>query len=79
MNFFMDEKNAYDNFINFTGYIPPQGAIDGDSLVKQGVIPKTLATAVVRRDQFAGNQQLLSLTSNGDKLWQNAWAKFKAG
>jgi spermidine/putrescine transport system substrate-binding protein len=79
LNFFLDEKNAYSNFVNFTGYIPPQVAIDGDALVKQELIPKTLATAVVRRDQFASNQELLSLTVNGDKLWQTAWAKFKAG
>ena len=24
INFMLDEKNAYDNFVNFTGYTPPQ-------------------------------------------------------
>ena len=49
------------------------------SLVKQGLIPKSLATAVLRPDQFANNQELLALSVEGSKLWQNAWAKFKAG
>ena len=28
LNFVLDEKNAYSNFVNFTGYTPPQNAID---------------------------------------------------
>ena len=24
LNFMLDEKNAYDNFVNFVGYTPPQ-------------------------------------------------------
>ncbi len=45
----------------------------------QGLIPKQLETAVLRPDQFANNQELLALSVEGSKLWQNAWAKFKAG
>ena len=44
-----------------------------------GLIPKQLETAVLRPDQFANNQELLALSVEGSKLWQNAWAKFKAG
>ncbi len=43
LNFMLDEKNAYDNFVQFNGYSPPQNTIDGDSLVKKGLIPKSLA------------------------------------
>ena len=50
-----------------------------DSLVRSGLIPKQLETAVLRPDQFANNQELLALSVEGSKLWQNAWAKFKAG
>ena len=35
-NFMLDEKNAYDNFVNFVGYTPPQNAIDAEALIKQG-------------------------------------------
>ena len=79
LNFMLDEKNAYDNFVQFNGYSPPQNNIDGSSLVKQGLIPKTLAPAVLRPDQFANNQELLALSVAGTSRWQDAWSKFKAG
>ena len=79
INFMLDEKNAYDNFVNFTGYTPPQKEIDAETLIKQGLIPKTLEQAVVRPDQFAANQELLQLSVDGPALWDDAWSKFKAG
>ncbi len=79
INFMLDEKNAYDNFVNFTGYTPPQNGIDADALLKQGLIPKTLQEAVVRPDEFAANQELLQLSVTGERLWDDAWSKFKAG
>jgi spermidine/putrescine transport system substrate-binding protein len=79
LDFMLDTKNAYDNFVQFNGYTPPQNKIDGDSLVRKGLIPRELETAVLRPDQFANNQELLALSVEGSKLWQNAWAKFKAG
>ena len=30
LNYVLDEKNAYSNFVDFTGYTPPQNAIDAD-------------------------------------------------
>jgi spermidine/putrescine transport system substrate-binding protein len=79
INFFLDEKNAYNNMVNFTGYTPPQKNIDAQTLIKQGLIPKTLTTAVVRPDQFTANQELLQLSVEGQRLWDDAWSKFKAG
>jgi spermidine/putrescine transport system substrate-binding protein len=79
LNFVLDRKNAYDNMVQYVGYTPPQNTIDADALVKQGLIPRSLAPAVLRPDQFANNQELLALSVEGSKLWQNAWAKFKAG
>ena len=65
INFMLDEKNAYDNFVNFIGYTPPQKTIDAELLIKQGLIPKSLTQAVVRPDQFAFNQELLQLSVDG--------------
>jgi spermidine/putrescine transport system substrate-binding protein len=79
VNFMLDEKNAYDNFVNFTGYTPPQNGIDADALLKQGLIPKTLQEAVIRPEEFASNQGLLQLSVTGERLWDDAWSKFKAG
>jgi spermidine/putrescine transport system substrate-binding protein len=79
IDFLLDEKNAYDNFVQFNGYIPPQKAIDAEALIGQGLIPRTLERAVVTPDQFSFNQELLSLTVEGERLWDEAWSKFKAG
>jgi spermidine/putrescine transport system substrate-binding protein len=79
LDFMLDEKNAYDNFVQQNGYIPPQKQIDAALLIKQGLIPKTLTSAVTRPDQFASNQELLQLSVAGERLWDDAWSKFKAG
>jgi spermidine/putrescine transport system substrate-binding protein len=79
LNYMLDEKNAYDNFIQFVGYTPPQKAIDADALIRRKLIPESLRGALVLPDQFSANQELLALTTTGDRLWQDAWSKFKAG
>jgi spermidine/putrescine transport system substrate-binding protein len=79
LNFLLDEKQAYDNMVNFVGYTPPQNAIDAEALIKQGLIPRSLTAAVVRPDQFASNQELLQLSVEGERLWDDAWSKFRAG
>jgi spermidine/putrescine transport system substrate-binding protein len=79
LNYLLDEANAYSNFVNFVGYTPPQKAIDSEALIKRGLIPKSLAAAVVRPDQFAANQELLQLSVDGERRWDDAWSRFKAG
>jgi spermidine/putrescine-binding protein len=79
LNYMLDEGIAYENFVNWNGYVPPQNGIDADALISDGVIPETLATAVVRPDEFLANQELLQLTIEGEREWDNAWSQFKAG
>jgi spermidine/putrescine transport system substrate-binding protein len=79
VNFLLDEKNAYDNFVQQNGYIPPQNGIEADRLITEGLIPKTLAGAVTRPEQFAINDALLPLSVEGSRAWDQAWSKFKAG
>lgn len=79
LNFMLDEQNAYDNMINFNGYIPPQVGITAERLIDSGLIPETLETAVTRPEAFAVNAELLQLTVEGERLWETAWSKFKAG
>jgi spermidine/putrescine transport system substrate-binding protein len=79
LNYVLDEQNAYDNFIQFVGYTPPQTTIDADALISKKLIPESLRGALVRPDQFAANQELLALSVDGDRYWEDAWSKFKAG
>ena len=79
LDFLLDEENAFQNFTDFNGYIPPQKGIDADALLNEGLIPETLAPAVIRPEQFLANQALLQLTVEGERLWDDAWAQFRAG
>lgn len=79
LNFMLAERNAYDNFVNFNGYVPPQRALDAEALIGSELIPQSLEQAVVRPDQFAANQQLLQLTVEGERFWDQAWSQFRAG
>lgn len=79
LNFLLDEQNAYDNFVNFNGYTPPQKTITAERLIDEGLIPSTLENAVTRPEQFVSNEGLLQLTVQGEQLWDQAWSEFRAG
>jgi len=79
LNYLLDEKNAFDNFYNLTGYQPPMNNIDADSLVSDGVIPENLATTVVRPEDFDKGYWYLELSPAGDALWHDAYQEFAAG
>jgi len=79
INYLLDEKHGYDNFVNFVGYQPPFVTIDPDRLVADEVVAPNLKTAVVRESDFLQGSQPLELSPEGQTLWQNAWAEFKAG
>lgn len=79
LNYLLDEKHGYDNFANFVGYQPPFVKLDPDRLVADGVVPANLRTAIVRESDFDQGYVQTELTPTGAKLWQDAWAEFKAG
>jgi spermidine/putrescine transport system substrate-binding protein len=79
LNYLLDEKHGYDNFANYVGYQPPFVSLDPDRLVTDEIVPANLRTAVVRESDFDTGYFQGELTPAGAKLWQNAWAEFKAG
>ncbi|MGH9678599.1 MAG: polyamine ABC transporter substrate-binding protein [Candidatus Acidiferrales bacterium] len=80
LDFILDEDNAYHNFIDFNGYQPPINSVTGASLIAKGLIPPNLQTAIMSPDDFGqGSLQESQLTSQGQKLWQNAFARFTSG
>ena len=79
LNYLLDGKHGYDNFANYVGYQPPFTRLDPDRLVKDGVVPANLKTAIVRESDFDRGYFLTELTPAGQTEWQNAWAEFKAG
>ncbi len=79
LNYLLDEKHGYDNFVNYVGYQPPFVKLDPDRLVADEVVPPNLKTAIVRESDFDKGYVQTELTPAGQTLWQNAWAEFKAG
>lgn len=79
LNFLLHEKHGYENFANFVGYQPPFVSLDPDRLVTDEVIAKHLTPAIVRESDFENGYFYLELSNEGQTLWQNAWAEFKAG
>jgi spermidine/putrescine transport system substrate-binding protein len=79
LNYLLDEKHGYDNFANYVGYQPPFTKLNPDRLVADEVVPPNLKTAIVRESDFDQGYVQTELTPSGQKLWQNAWAEFKAG
>ena len=80
MNFMLEEANARSNFVNFTGYQPPMNSITSKQLVADGTVPKHLSTAVLDPEDFGpGSLQYCTLTSEGQRMWQDAYAQFITG
>lgn len=80
MNFILDEQNAHSNFVNFTGYQPPINSIVADRLIAEGTVPKHLHAAVVDPSAFGSDSlQYMTLTPEGQRMWQDAYAQFLSG
>ena len=78
LNHMLDLKVAKGNF-GATGYQPPQTALDIDSLVEDGYLPKNLSAAVVKEQYFTDGYPALALSVENDAAWHKIWLAFKAG
>lgn len=78
INFMLNKKNSYNNFVNFNGYQTPMTSINPPELVPK-VIPQTLTKTVVQPKYFDTGHFLLELTPSGTAMWTAAWDEIKAG
>jgi len=78
LNFILDNKIGFEN-LYWNGYMPPLTAVDPDTVIAKGYIPKNLASTVVRESDFKKGVTIDALTADGQALWQDAWSSFKAG
>jgi spermidine/putrescine transport system substrate-binding protein len=80
LNYLLDNGVAYSNFVDFNGYQPPLEEIDPDTLVKDGVVPENLENSVLTKDDFGPDSlQEMTLTANGQQLWEDGYSDFLAG
>ncbi len=78
MNYLLDEQIAQQNF-GYTGYQPPQNAINPNLLVEEGYIPENLRTAAVLPEWFDTGDRLLGMPIDVEQQWLRIWQEFKAG
>ncbi len=79
LNFMLDKKWGYQNFVNYNGYQPPFTTIQPDALISDGVVPKALSRAVVTEEMFSTAYVQGQLQSEVDDLWLDAWDQIQAG
>ncbi len=79
LNWLLDEEQGYLNFVDYNGYQPPFNSIVPSKLVSDGIVPKSLSTAVVDEENFTTGLQQGELDPAVDTLWGNAWSEIKAG
>jgi spermidine/putrescine transport system substrate-binding protein len=79
LNYMMEPQVAYDNFVNYVGYQPPQKSLNAAKLFDEGILPKSLSNAVVTQEAYAAGNGYLTLTAEGEQAWEKAWSKFRAG
>ena len=66
LNYLLDNKVAYTNFVGYVGYQPPLNAINAQQLFETGVAARRrCADAVVTREDYANGNAYLTLSSDG--------------
>lgn len=78
MNFLMDIDVGLTNF-GYEGFQPPFQGVSTADFRKAGYIPANLETTLVTEADFAAGQPVLALPPEVDQIWQDEWARFKAG
>jgi spermidine/putrescine transport system substrate-binding protein len=78
VNFLMDKDVSLTNF-GYEGFQPPLRGVDRQEFLDAGYIPPTLEGTLVAEEDFAQGQPVLPLSPADDQLYQDEWARFKAG
>ncbi len=57
----------------------PFVGVDRATFLKSGYIPPNLENTLVAEEDFAQGQPVAPLSPADDQVWQDEWARFKAG
>ena len=77
-NFLLDKEVGLTNF-GYEGFQPPFVGVDRQEFLDAGYIPSNLENTLVVEEDFAQGQPVLPLSPEDDQLYQDEWARFKAG
>lgn len=78
VNFLMDKQVSLTNF-SYEGFQPPLAGVDRQEFLDAGFIPPNLENTLVSEEDFAQGQPVLPLSPEDDQVYQDEWARFKAG
>jgi spermidine/putrescine transport system substrate-binding protein len=78
LNFLMDRDVALTNF-GYEGFQPPLVDVTPEEYLEAGAIPPTLENTLIAEEDFAQGQPVAPLMPEADQLYQDEWARFKAG
>jgi spermidine/putrescine transport system substrate-binding protein len=78
LDYMLSEEGAIDNY-SWLGYQPPQNSLDPETVVADGYVPEHLSDSIVRERDFEIGVQLLQLSREGEKIWDDAWSEFTTG
>lgn len=78
LNHLLDNDVALENF-GSTGYQPALSVATPERMVADERVPANLVSAVISPAHYRDGLQELQLSAEGDRLWLDEWAKFKAG
>lgn len=78
IDFLMRKDVALTNF-GYEGFQPPLVGVSPEEFMKAGYIPENLSNTLVSEDDFAQGQAVVPLSPADDQLYQDQWARFKAG
>jgi spermidine/putrescine transport system substrate-binding protein len=78
LNHLLDNDVALENF-SFTGYQPALSVVTPEKMVADEYVAENIASAIVTQEHYLKGIQLLQLSPAGEGVWEDHWAKFKAG
>ena len=79
LNWMLDNKISYSNFVDFNGYQAPMNNVNPDQLVADEVVPRNLISTVVRPSDFDSGYTILELSPSVDAAWHSAYQQLQAG
>ncbi|MGH2870595.1 MAG: polyamine ABC transporter substrate-binding protein, partial [Solirubrobacteraceae bacterium] len=77
LNHLLNVDEVFKNF-SFLYYQQPVNAMTPEALLKQSLIAPNLRTTIIREEQFKNGLVQGPLSTQGETLWQNAWAAVKS-
>lgn len=78
LNHLIDNDVSLENF-SYTGYQPALSVVTPEKMTGDEYVPQNLVSAIVTPEHYRDGLQELQLSPAGDAVWNDEWAKFKAG